>query len=725
MLATVRTAQIAVRLIIGALLAALWYGLIGVHRHPGPWFWLELSAGIGATAIGILVWIFNPLLSRLRTEILTIERERNQFFRLAEVARRTANAVVVTDTAQRIQWVNDGFTRMTGYELAECLGRTPAELLQRADADPVEKNRVREAMQRAESVTAEFVNYRKNGTSYIARMEIEPMHDARGSLVGYMAIEMDVTAAREAEQLLRSQSERLKLAMSVANLGWSERDLLTGKIYIDGDRGVLNLDVSHGPMNGAAVSDLYHPDDRAEYQRSIDLLVTGAASEHRQILRMRRGDGSYRRIDIARLVSARNDAGAATRIISTYADITDLTEARERAEAAARAKSDFLANMSHEIRTPLNGVLGMTELLQSTELCAEQREYLGLLESSAATLLDLVNDILDISKIEAGKIELEAADFDPRALVAQAVDVISVQARSKCLEVAVRFAPDVPAMLCGDAGRLRQILLNLGSNAVKFTPKGQVVFDVTATAQSASQISLGCSVTDTGIGIDADAQSRLFVPFTQADSSTTRRYGGTGLGLSISRELVRLMHGEIGVDSQPDRGSRFWFNVVLGTCAQSVRPPPPALPARASYTLARQVDRGSVLVVEDNAVNQLLIKKLLKRLGFSTEIAGNGVQAIEALRHETYVVVLMDCQMPIMDGLEATRRIRDVRTGVIDREVPIIAVTANAMPNDREICLAAGMTDYLSKPVTQKELCAVLDRVLENCAPAAVQEPGC
>jgi PAS domain S-box-containing protein len=725
MLATVRTAQIAVRLIIGALLAALWYGLIGVHRHPGPWFWLELSAGIGATAIGILVWIFNPLLSRLRTEILTIERERNQFFRLAEVARRTANAVVVTDTAQRIQWVNDGFTRMTGYELAECLGRTPAELLQRADADPVEKNRVREAMQRAESVTAEFVNYRKNGTSYIARMEIEPMHDARGSLVGYMAIEMDVTAAREAEQLLRSQSERLKLAMSVANLGWSERDLLTGKIYIDGDRGVLNLDASHGPMNGAAVSDLYHPDDRAEYQRSIELLVNGAASEHRQILRMRRGDGSYRRIDIARLVSARNDAGAATRIISTYADITDLTEARERAEAAARAKSDFLANMSHEIRTPLNGVLGMTELLQSTELCAEQREYLGLLESSAATLLDLVNDILDISKIEAGKIELEAADFDPRALVAQAVDVISVQARSKCLDVAVRFAPDVPAMLRGDAGRLRQILLNLGSNAVKFTPQGQVVFDVTATAQSASQISLGCSVTDTGIGIDADAQSRLFVPFTQADSSTTRRYGGTGLGLSISRELVRLMHGEIGVDSQPDRGSRFWFNVVLGTCAQSVRRPPPALPARETHSLARQVDRGSVLVVEDNAVNQLLIKKLLERLGFRTEIAENGAQAIEALRLATYVVVLMDCQMPIMDGLEATRRIRDVRTGVIDCAVPIIAVTANAMPNDREICLAAGMTDYLSKPVTQKDLSAVLDRVLEKCAPAAVQEPGC
>jgi PAS domain S-box-containing protein len=724
MLAKVRTAQIAVRTVIAVLLIVLWYGLSTVHRHPGAWFGLELAAGIGATAIGILVWTFNPLLRRLRREIEQSEEERSQFSRLAEVARRTANAVVVTDTAQRIQWVNDGFTRMTGYVLAECLGRKPGDLLQRADADPDERNRVRTAVQRAEGVVAELVNYRKSGTSYLVRMEIEPLRAASGMLTGFMAIQSDVTAAREAERMLRSQSERLKMAMNVANLGWSERDILADKVCIEGDRGVLDIDRTQSSMSSAAACDLYHPDDLHEHQRSLELLESGSVRELRNVLRLRGGDGRYRHMDIARAVSAWNAAGSPTRILSTFADVTDITEARERAEAAARAKSEFLANMSHEIRTPLNGVLGMAELLKNTDLHAEQRQYLRLLQSSAATLLDLVNDILDISKIEAGKIELDASDFDPRELVAQVIDVVSVQARSKSVEVAFRFEPEVPAMLCGDAGRLRQILLNLGSNAVKFTHQGRVEISVAATVIGAGQIRLGCSVTDTGIGIDADAQPRLFAPFTQADSSTTRRYGGTGLGLSISRELVRLMRGEIGVESQPGRGSRFWFNVVLGICPESVRPPPPSALQTGAADQPRQKAGGSVLVVEDNAVNQLLIKKLLERLGFRTEIAVDGAEAIEALRRRTYDVVLMDCQMPIMDGLEATRRIRDARAGVIDGGVPIIAVTANAMPNDRALCLAAGMTDYLSKPVNPKDLYAALERALGKHTPAAVQQPG-
>jgi PAS domain S-box-containing protein len=657
-----------------------------------------------------------------------LDDERQVLNRLAELARRTANSVVVTDTAERIQWVNDPFTRMTGYSLQECLGRKPGELLQRADSDLGERTRVRTALQRAESVVAELVNYHKNGTSYLVRMEIEPLLDADGALTGFMAIETDVTASREAERLLRDRTDRLELALQVANLGWSDHDILADQVHIDARaRGLLGLDESCACMSGDAISLLYHSDDRAQHQRSIELLVSGAAREHRQVLRMRRGDGRYRRIDIARLVAARNAAGAATRIISTYADITDLAEARERAEAAAQARSEFLANMSHEIRTPLNGVLGMTELLRGTGLSDEQGQYVRLLESSAASLLDLVNDILDFSKIEAGKIELECLDFDPREVVAQVVDVISISARSKGLNVACEFAETVPRMLCGDAGRLRQILLNLGGNAVKFTHQGSVAIRVAATALSGSQVRLRCEVTDTGIGIDAAAKARLFAAFMQADSSTTRRYGGTGLGLSISRELTRLMGGTIGVESEPGQGSRFWFEVVLGLsrAAAAARPADAEMfmPSAANAEMTRGGSRR-VLVVEDNPVNQLLAKKLLERLGFQTEIAVDGREAIEALKCRSFDAVLMDCQMPVMDGLEATRQIRDARTGVLDAGTPIIAVTANAMPEDRAVCLAAGMTDYLSKPINRKELAAALERALAKHVPAASRQPG-
>jgi len=724
--AVVRTAQVTVRLAIGALLAVLWCGLIAAHRHPGAWYPLEFGAALGATACGVLVMIFNPMLRRLRREIAHTEVERSHFSRLAEVARRTSNAVVVTDAAERIEWINDGFTRMTGYSLEESLGHTPAALLQRADADPVERGRVRAALARGESVVAELVNYHKLGWSFLVRMEIEPLHDAAG-LTGFMAIEMDVTAARAAERLLRDRTDRLELALTVANLGWTDRDVVADEIHMDArTRRLLGLDDTCASMSGAALLQLYHPDDRAEFRRSIELLCRGGAREHRQILRMRRADGSCRHIDIARLVAARDSAGAALRIISTYADITDLTEARERAEAAARTKNEFLANMSHEIRTPLNGVLGMTELLESTVLEGEQRQYLRLLQSSASMLLALVNDILDFSKIEAGKIELESLLFDPRETVAQVVDVLTMQARGRALDVTFWFEPDVPEMLRGDAGRLRQILLNLGSNAVKFTQQGSVAISVAATPIGDGEVGLHCSVADTGIGIAPEDVARLFTPFTQADSSTTRRYGGTGLGLSISRELVRLMRGQIGVDSQPGRGSRFWFTVVLGRNLQPAAAPLAALaPASApDAAIPAGPERRSVLVVEDNSVNQLLAKKLLERLGYRTDLATDGAEAIAALRRVPYDVVLMDCQMPVMDGFEATRRIRDADTGVLDVDVPIIAFTANAMPEDRARCLAAGMTDYVSKPVSLKELAAALDRALGKDAPAAFQQPG-
>jgi signal transduction histidine kinase/CheY-like chemotaxis protein/HPt (histidine-containing phosphotransfer) domain-containing protein len=384
----------------------------------------------------------------------------------------------------------------------------------------------------------------------------------------------------------------------------------------------------------------------------------------------------------------------------------ELVDARDNALQAVRAKSVFLANMSHEIRTPLNGVLGMLELLRETDLSAAQREVMEDVQEAGAGLLSIINDILDFSKIEAGRVALEQIDFDPRALVERVVNLFAATARSKGLALEYTVHAGLPPVLVGDPTRLQQVLSNLVANALKFTERGGVKLDLDAEWSDGAAVDLRFAVNDTGIGIAPEVLPQLFQPFTQADSSTTRRFGGTGLGLVICDRLVALMGGDISVTSQPGRGSTFRLRLTLPLGQQRSDLP------QAQETTALMRLQGRVLIAEDNPLNSKLAMKHLEALGLVAEAVADGRGAVELAGMQRYDLIIMDCQMPKMDGFEATAAIRAQEEAAGQRRTPIIALTANAMRGDRERCLAAGMDDYLSKPYGRAELATAVSRWL-------------
>jgi signal transduction histidine kinase/ActR/RegA family two-component response regulator len=383
--------------------------------------------------------------------------------------------------------------------------------------------------------------------------------------------------------------------------------------------------------------------------------------------------------------------------------------AQRQAHKLAQAKSEFLAKMSHEIRTPLNGVIAAADLMAATQLNDEQRELLDTLRLSAKTLLGIINDILDFSKIEAGRMVLETLPFTPTVLVEEVVSIMAPAAHSKGLTVRTELSSSLPHSVAGDPLRLRQILLNLVGNAIKFTACGEVVIRAMRLKKGEGQSAwLRFEVQDTGVGIPPEKQAGIFDAFTQADSSVTRQYGGTGLGLAICKRLVELMGGQIGVYSQPGQGSCFWFEVPLPVIQENAPEETTAQPSGSALN-SHELDGVRVLLVEDNPVNQKVAIRMLQKLGCVVELAENGQQALEKLERASYDIVLMDMQMPVMDGLTATRLLRQREQQTGHHQV-VIALTANAMQTDRELCLEAGMDDYLSKPLTLDALQVMLLR---------------
>jgi signal transduction histidine kinase len=386
----------------------------------------------------------------------------------------------------------------------------------------------------------------------------------------------------------------------------------------------------------------------------------------------------------------------------------ELKAARDQAMEASRLKSQFLANMSHEIRTPMNGVLGAGNLLAATDLTDEQRAYVDILSSSGQALLTIINDVLDLSKIEAGRLELEPSTFTLLDPFTEVVNLLAPQASAKNIRLSLNADADLPLSVVGDAGRLRQVVTNLVGNAVKFTNVGHVLVDVSAESRSSGDIVLRCAVSDSGIGIAEQDIARLFTEFSQLDTSNARRFGGTGLGLAICDRLVRLMNGEIGCTPNPGGGSTFWFTAPfavplpddpgLNVAVASTAPPKGMAPTGAP----------AILIVEDNETNALILTHMLELLGYRSHTVSNGADALEAAARETYSTILMDCQMPVMDGFTTTRRLRSRFAG--DPRIPIVAITATATTEDQERCLAAGMDDYLPKPIIMDRLGAVLTR---------------
>jgi PAS domain S-box-containing protein len=428
----------------------------------------------------------------------------------------------------------------------------------------------------------------------------------------------------------------------------------------------------------------------------------------------------------------RNETGEIVGVLGTNKDVTEKklleqallanrrleelsARAQEMAEAAKvanEAKSAFLANMSHEIRTPMNGVVGMAELLLDSQLSERQRECAETILHSAHALLTLINEILDLSKIEAGKVELEKADFDVHLLLDEVLRILRAQSLKKNLQLTVTVDPNVPRFLSGDAARIRQALLNLGGNAVKFTQQGEVALTVELRGPLAQNVTLLFKVRDTGIGIPPDRLAALFQPFSQVDVSTTRRFGGTGLGLSIVKRLAELMGGAAGVASREGVGSDFWFEVQLAVTGLR-----PDRPGQARTAMAGEAEEERVLgtghrilVVEDNLVNQKVARYALERLGCRVDVVHNGQEGVSAWQRGSYDLILMDCEMPVMDGYDATREIRKQEQQ--DRHIPIIALTAHAIRGADAKCRMAGMDAYITKPLIRKQLEECLVRFL-------------
>jgi len=631
-------------------------------------------------------------------------------------------------------YASDGTTRywnkasetLYGYAKEEALGRNLLDLIIPPDMRENVRKDVRRMTETGQPTpSAEMTLMRKDGSPITVYSSHSIIH-LPGREPELFCLDIDLTQRKQAEEALRISEEKYRLmtenasdVIYVMNRTRNQYTYMSPSIFhlrgFTAEEALAQTFQEVVAEEDHAVVLENIQQDTAHFRANPDAVITRISQ-----IRLNHQDGSKIWVEISSKYR-RNPAGE-IEVVGVIRDMTerhkaqeDLLAAKNRAEAASQAKSQFLANMSHEIRTPMNGILGMLQLLEMTSLTAEQKEFVHVTKASSNALLILINDILDYSKIEAGKLNLEHIEFEPIPLIHDVMALFELPSAQKGLILESCFESDIPAGLIGDPFRLRQILSNLVGNAVKFTGSGKISLSARNLGpRSENRVEIGFEVADTGIGISAEVIEHLFQSFNQGDNSNTRRYGGTGLGLAISRSLVEMMGGKLGVTSQPGEGSRFFFTCLfeqptvqiqgVGTCREEPQEP------------LKRMESFHLLLVEDDNIGRLIVKKLAGYKGWRMSFAENGQAAYELCRKTAFDVILMDVQMPVIDGYDATAMLRclEKKTG---RHTPIIALTANALQGDRERCLDAGMDDYMAKPLNADVFYQTVEKWLHGSLP--------